>query len=234
MNIMDGLKKALSRRDFMKTTAAGIGITALSELRALGAGPVQEPIVIHRAPIGEAVRCFVLWVGKGESLSYLTYIAGYDGPYFSDPTIHNETTAYFTARATAGGVQGKLFRVGNLTSREAGVAGGFTTVYFNPTPHGNYADPSTFSDGIEISAVEYQHGTDMILKYVPGASIYDSGTLHMIAERKFAGSFEIGDKTYTCGKVGDRMVGYTVFSLNPTDPSVTNSLSHYTASGPAL
>jgi hypothetical protein len=196
--------------------------------------PVEEPIIIHQSPVGETTSSYVARQAKGEVLMYITYIAGYDGPYFSDPTIHNETTAYFTIRYTAGGTSGKLLRVGNLGSREGVVAGGCTTAYFNPTPHGDYSQPDTFSDGIKIGVFEYRPGGQPLTYWKPGAASYDFGINYIIQERTFAGSFTIGGKTYTYGRVGDRASSFQMMSPDPTDPTIIHYIGRSLASGPPL
>jgi hypothetical protein len=83
------------------------------------ARPVQGTI-ITQAPVGEIVTKYVGKIQSTGAAGYFTYIAGYDGPYFSDPTTHNETTAYFTFRVTGGGSNGtNRFRVGTLGSFES-------------------------------------------------------------------------------------------------------------------
>jgi hypothetical protein len=227
----------------MKLRNAIIGINSVVVLIGLSlvvsishslatARPVQGTM-IGQAPVGEIV---LKYVGKtvGGNVGYLTYIAGYDGPYFSDPTTHNETTAYFTFRVTGGGGNGtKIFRVGNLASFESEPGGGIWTTYFNPTPHGNYAMPDTFSDGIMIRTAQYLEGQSVSVWPAPGSTTLLFATVRHDFLQTFAGSFSIGGETYTFGAVGDRSQGHVMVAANPTDPTIRDYIAHTTALAPA-
>jgi hypothetical protein len=187
--------------------------------------PVQGTI-IGQPPVGEIVYKYV---GKtvGGNVGYLMCISGYDGPYFSDPTIHNETTAYFTFRVTGGGGNAtKRFRVGMLGSFESEPGGGIWAAYFNPTPHGNFAMPDTFSDGIKIREAQYLEGQSVGVRLTPEATAPLFSIVYHDFLQTFAGSFSIGDKTYTFGAVGDRCQGYVMVAPSPTDPTVSDYIAH--------
>jgi hypothetical protein len=215
----------------MKTTAVGIGVTALSRLGAEAAEPLQQPIMIFRAPAGETQCVFVTRVGGGATLYYFPYIAGYDGPCFSDATKNDETTAYFTGRVT-GSTPTKVFRVGNV-SGDVRLGGSITTVYFNPTPHGNYAQPDTFTDGIKILEGAFLPGSQNLLKYPTGSNVRDFTIYSQSLRQTFAGTFTFGGKEYLMGMVGDRIQTFALGAPNPADSSVSDIVGRYVSTRPA-
>jgi hypothetical protein len=175
-------------------------------------------------------------VGKIQSTGaagYFTSIAGYDGPYFSDPTTHNETTAYFTFRVSQGGARStKLFKVGNLGSYESEPGGGISTIYFNPVPHGDYTLLDTFSDGIMISVAQFQP-VQTVFEYQSGSNSVQLVMVNGTFVHTFAGSFTVGGNTYTWGSVGKRSARFLMMAPNPTDPTVTDFIGNTTALAPA-
>lgn len=184
---------------------------------------------VAQAPVGEIS---VKYVGKIQSTGaagYFTYIEGYDGPNFSDPTIHNETTAYFTFRVSQGGARSTgRFRVGNLGSFESEPGGGISTVYFNPVPHGNYAMLDTFSDGIMVSVAQFGP-VQTLIEFQSGSNSVQRTVVTGTFLHTFAGSFTLGENTYVWGKVGKRTARFLIMVPNPTDPTVTDFIGHTTA-----
>jgi hypothetical protein len=196
------------------------------------ARPVQDK-PIAQAAVGEIVLKYVGKIQSTGVVGYFTYIAGYDGPYFSDPTIHNETTAHFTLRVSQGGARStKLFRAGNLGSYESEPGGGITTVYFNPVPHGNYAMPDTFSDGTMIGQAQFQPA-QAIFEYQPESNSVQLTMVHGTFLQAFSESFTLGGNTYTWGAVGKRTARFVMMAPNPTDPTVTDLIGNTTALPPA-
>ena len=103
------------------------------------------------APAGQAACYFVgrgyLNPDNGTSItySYFTIISGIPGPLFSGPP--SEGTAFFTGRSDV--LQSTLLP----TNGDVGIivfAPSTFSVYFNPTPVGNWNSPDTFSSGILI------------------------------------------------------------------------------------
>jgi hypothetical protein len=231
MNIMEGLKKALSRRDFMKTTAVGLGVTALSRLGAEAAEPLEQPIMIFRAPEGET-KCVALnKIVGGKTMYYFPYIYGYDGSCFSDATKNDETTAYFTGGVT-GSSTTKAFRMGNVSCdvRSGGVV---FAMYFNPTPHGNYAQPETFFDGIKIVEAVFLPGSQNLIKYPTVGTLREFTLYSHSLMQTYAGIFTFGGKEYTVGSVGDRWQTNMLGAPNPSDTAISDIVGRWISTRPA-
>ncbi|MCC6616875.1 MAG: hypothetical protein IT320_25610 [Anaerolineae bacterium] len=97
---------------------------------------------------------------------YMSYISGVpDDQLFSDPANRSEATARFTFASTA-----------NLTARSVLEtlfvlnAAGSTTIYYNETPNGDFADATTFSSGTPI-AISSERWQNIISVQAPDTAI---------------------------------------------------------------
>jgi hypothetical protein len=189
--------------------------------------PVQGT-VIGQCPVGGIRSKYVLRT-KGGTVGYLTYIAGYDGPYFSDPTKQDETTAYFTLKSTPVVASTGFFRVGYIASYRDQPRGSDATIYFNATPHGNYEDLNTFSDGIKIAESQSESAQTIFKRETGGATGFTFFQAYSTSISTFSGSFTLGDKTYTYSAVGDRYAGYYLAAPNDVDPTIYNIIGYNSA-----
>ena len=87
-------------------------------------------------------RAYLNAVGQGEVIGYFTDIQGVSGALFSGAP--GESTAFFTFRSD-------VFSLTPLPNNgDVGldlVSPGTFSIYFNPTPNGDWSNPDTFSSG---------------------------------------------------------------------------------------
>lgn len=130
----------------------------------------QDAQEVGNAPDGENALEFI---GKIDQVGpaftgygYMSYISGIpDDQLFSDPANRSEATARFTFASTA-----------NLTARSVLEtlfvlnAAGSTTIYYNETPNGDFADATTFSSGTPI-AISSERWQNIISVQAPDTAI---------------------------------------------------------------
>jgi hypothetical protein len=126
---------------------------------------------------------------------YLSMISGLSaGQIFTtaDPAAQNETTALFTFFTDAVTerviVNGRLLII-NRT--------GSTTIYFDDTPDGNFADPDSFRDGSPTVVMDYRQ--QVILDTGESGTFTVANLLTVVS----AEPFEIGGERFQLGKRGD-------------------------------
>lgn len=124
---------------------------------------------------------------------YLTSITGLEGVFNTPvPTMQNQSTALFTffndSMTQRVIVNGNLRIVNRV---------GTTTVYHDTTPDGNFADPTTFQDGLAVQTSAFRH--QVILDVVTG-----NFTTVFVSEVTSVAPFFFNEQTVRLGKVGDR------------------------------
>jgi hypothetical protein len=126
---------------------------------------------------------------------YLSLISGLSAEQIfttADPVAQNETTAlftFFTDAVTERVIVNGRLRIVNRTGR--------TTIYFDDTPDGNFANPDSFRDGTPIVVMDYRQQV-----------ILDTGemgtfTLMNLVTIVSTESFEIGGERFQLAKRGD-------------------------------
>ena len=142
----------------------------------------------------------------GHLFGYLTYINGIseEEPIFSsDP--QNETTALFTfynILTTQRVINNGPFRIVNRI--------GTSTIYLDTTPNQNFSDPASFQDGTPIQTSEL---TQQVV-FNPSTGEFTATLVSTITSVK---QFQLGDHTYTFGKVGEKY-RMTHFGQGTTPP----------------
>jgi hypothetical protein len=109
-----------------------------------------------------------------------------------NPAAQNETTAlftFFTDAVTERVIVNGRLRIINRT--------GTTTIYFDDTPDGNFADPDTFRDGRPIVVTDYRQ--QVILDTGDDGTFTVVNLLTVVSTE----SFEIGGERFRLGKTGD-------------------------------
>lgn len=124
---------------------------------------------------------------------YLSSIAGLEGIFNTPtPTMQNQSTALFTffndSMTQRVIVNGNLRIVNRV---------GTTTVYHDPTPDGNFADPTTFQDGLAVQTSTFRH--QVILDVVTG-----NFTTVFVNEVAYVAPFLFNGQIARLGKVGDK------------------------------
>jgi len=122
---------------------------------------------------------------------YLTFIDGISGvaPIFN-PGPQSETTALFTFfndTVTEAVINNGSIRVINRL--------GTTTIYFNPSANANFANPSSFQNGIPVQTSVLRH--QVVIDTVTG-----SFTTTFVNTITSVDRFRIGSSQFRLGKVG--------------------------------
>lgn len=126
---------------------------------------------------------------------YLTLINGLSADQIfttADPTMQNETTAlftFFTDATTERVIANGRLRIVNRV--------GTTTIYFDDTPDGTFANRDSFNDGIPILTLDYRQ--QVILD--TGDGTFTVVNLLTVVSTE---SFEIGGERFRLGKKGDQ------------------------------
>lgn len=138
-----------------------------------------------------------------QQYGYLSLINGLQASQiFStvDPTLQNESTAhftFFTDAITERVISNGRLRIVNRT--------GTTTIYFNQTPSGTFANRDTFRSGIPVMAMNYrQHVILDVGEAVPGLAGTGTFTVMNLLAVTGAEVFEIGGERYQLGKPADQ------------------------------
>lgn len=161
-------------RAFFRSSAVVVMMTSIAAVvLVLSAGSSPSSVSFaqstnappHRVPIGGIVYNYVGRVyinpatGIGEVAGYFTSIAGIENPFKGAPS---EATAYFTYRSeplTFTALPSDVDTV--ITILNAGR----WHIYFNPNPAGNWADPSSFSQGQLVA--DLNHNALQLVSNVP-------------------------------------------------------------------
>jgi hypothetical protein len=126
---------------------------------------------------------------------YLSLINGLSaGQIFAtpNPAAQNETTAlftFFTDAVTERVIVNGRLRIINRT--------GTTTIYFDETPDGNFANPDSFRDGTPIVVTDYRQ--QVILDTGDDGTFTVMNLLTIVSTEPF----EIGGERFRLGKTGD-------------------------------
>jgi hypothetical protein len=124
---------------------------------------------------------------------YLTSITGLEGVFNTPaPTMQNQSTALFTFFNDS--TTQRVIVNGNLriVNRD-----GTTTVYHDTTPDGNFADPTTFQDGLAVQTSTFRH--QVILDVITG-----NFTTVFVNEVTSVVPFFFNGQIVRLGKVGDK------------------------------
>ena len=155
--------------------------------------PVLIPISEDR-PALEFVGQFIT-NGPGAGVSsqqfgYLSNIRGLGLNQIFTGSTHNETTAMFTFYSQAATVSAIANGVVRIVHRV-----GTTTIYFNPTPAGDFNNPSSFQQGTPILVSNYtqQSVTDLV------SSTFNTAHLNDITATT---PFWLSGVEYQLGQVG--------------------------------
>jgi hypothetical protein len=112
---------------------------------------------------------------------------------FTDPVNHNEATAHFTfastATASARSVIDTIFVLNGT---------GSSTIYYNQSPAGDFADPTTFAEGSPIATTE-ERWQNIISVQAPDTAI--STTLNQLTVTGVT-PFAIDETSYQFGHPG--------------------------------
>jgi hypothetical protein len=126
---------------------------------------------------------------------YLGLISGLNAEQIfttADPALQNETTAlftFFTDAVTERVIANGRLRIVNRTGR--------TTIYFDDTPDGNFANRDSFRDGSPIVVMDYRQ--QVILDTGDDGTFTVMNLLTIVSTE----SFEIGGERFQLGKRGD-------------------------------
>jgi hypothetical protein len=163
--------------------------------------------VIGTPPSGQNAMEFI---GSGRDsgsgimpFGYFTHIDGLpDDLLFSDPSIRTEATARFTFSGAPG--TGSRTMLGTLVA-SSGTAN--VTFFFNPTPSGNFNDPSSFTRGQPVAS--YAVRTRSILHVLVPISAAGPGKALVNAVgdviQTQADPFTLQGRPFVFGKVGLRL-----------------------------
>ena len=137
---------------------------------------------------------------------YLTYLRGFEHLFAKGG--HDEATALFTFFASA--TTTSVVTSGNLRTI---VRTGTTTLYLNLIPHGNFADPKTFRDGMPIQTSSLQQ--QVVVNIPTGA--FRTVNVNTIES---ALPFTLGNRDVRLGTVGEVSTTFLVGQLHsPSPPS---------------
>jgi hypothetical protein len=159
---------------------------------------------------------------NSKQYGYLSFVNGVDDVFSGGP--QNETTAlftFFTEAVTTRVITNGNLRVVNRT--------GTTTVYFDDTPDGNFADPETFRDGTPVLTMSLRQqvildlaeGTFTTVNFntVTSAPAFSVGgeTIRLAKERDQFRTFISGRTNTTGTPAGFVIAGYAV-AVEPAHP----------------
>jgi len=139
---------------------------------------------------------------------YLSYINGIDTVFSGDP--HNETTALFSFYNDTTNTQvinNGPFRVINRV--------GTSTIYLNNTPDGDFANPSSFSNGTPVmtAAIRMQ----VIVDNVAGTF-----TATFVLTITSSEVFNLGNENLHLGRIGQKLRLTFIGRLNTPAPPVAH------------
>ena len=137
---------------------------------------------------------------------YVPYINGLtDEQTFAPGAAQNETTAYFTFFNDSTTLRVVPHGLWRIITRE-----GTSTIYYNAAPHGDFAAPSTFKDGIPVQTSAWRH--QVIFEPAPSGHFFVtfSNTITTSAP------VDVNGSTVRLGKPGDQ---YRIQLVGGPDPN---------------
>lgn len=159
--------------------AAGLVLAQADPLKTAGTIPGAR---IFDHYVGRAIRTASGTVAFG----YFTFLEGIPGPFFAG-TPHSEATAFFTFR-TDPLVFSDISRNGSILF--ATLRAPTYQIYFNPSPHGDWSKPDSFSSGELIATFKRTDGfftCNGNLNLLNTCSSFISGKLASSADFTFHG-----------------------------------------------
>jgi hypothetical protein len=151
---------------------------------------------------------------------YLSLISGLNAEQIfttADPAAQNETTAlftFFTDAVTERVIANGRLRIVNRTGR--------TTIYFDDTPDGNFANPDSFRDGTPIVVMDYRQ--QVILDTGESGTFTVMNLLTIVSTE----SFEIGGKRFQLAKRGDHFRQFYSGAPPTGTPALSGVFAGYT------
>ncbi len=147
--------------------------------------------------------------GQGEVVGYFSDITGISGALFNGTP--GESTAFFTFRSD-------VFSLTPLPGNgDVGldlVSAGTFSVYFNPTPNGNWSNPDTFSSGQLVA--KFTRTQTLFLQIGPVSQ-------HVLTERLASSqSFTFNGNEYNFNRLVPGGITLNEFFSNTGVPGVTN------------
>ncbi len=123
-----------------------------SHPRVIGIADHSHAALPEGRPALEFVGQFINSGASSQQFGYLVRIEGLGlNDMFSSSTTPNETTAFFTFFTQATTLRTIVNGPLRIIERT-----GTTTIYFNSTPAGDFANPSSFQSGTPIQVSDYQ------------------------------------------------------------------------------
>ncbi|MFN8379550.1 MAG: hypothetical protein U0452_12860 [Anaerolineae bacterium] len=166
----------LKRRSILFVSSLGAALmAAILFLTPVSTVRANDPQEVGVAPDGANALEFIGKIDQSgllfQGYGYVTYIAGIpEDQMFTDPINHSEATARFTwasqANLTARSIVDNIFMLN---------AAGSTTIYFNETPAGDFADPASFASGTPI-AVSSERWQNIVNVQAPDTAIATGGS----------------------------------------------------------
>ena len=167
---------------------AAVAVLACTAVAAQD-GPVVIPISEDR-PSLEFVGQFINSGTSSQQYGYLSNIRGLSLNQTFSGSPQNETTAmftFFTQATTRSVLNNGSMRILHRT--------GTTTIYFNPSPAGDFNNPSSFQQGTPISVSNYSQ--QVVFDLVTGS--FTTAHLNDITATT---PFRLGGVQYQLGQVG--------------------------------
>ena len=205
-------------------------IALLASLIALAQGPAEA--AESRGMVGTAVKGVnaVEYIGviqqvgpQFSAIGYLTYVHGLDpADLFTDPVVHDASTARFTFSSSAGIVS--RAQVGTVTQL-GGI--GNMTIYFNELGGADFNDSASFSSGLEIAAFDARY-QNILAVIAPNQGVA-SGTADAV--QRTAHSFVLNGNRLMFGhpQLPQHLTIFGGATRSQADPPV--STTHFAAYG---
>ncbi|MDQ3749896.1 MAG: hypothetical protein M3367_12945 [Acidobacteriota bacterium] len=204
----------------------GIAATTTYSQRSNGGRRLTTPIGdIAFEVVGQVSN---LSPSVSKQYGYLTLVNGLNADQIfntADPTMQNETTArftFFTDAVTERVIANGRLRIVNRT--------GTTTIYYDDTPDGTFADRNSFADGIPVLTLDYRQQVILdtadttftvvnLLKVVSSESFLIHGEqLRLGKSRDSFRQFYSGAPPTGTPALSGVFAGYAV-AIEPTEPN---------------
>lgn len=146
---------------------------------------------------------------------YLSFLNGLSADQIfttADPSVQNETTAlftFFTDATTERVIANGRLRIFNRV--------GTTTIYFDDTPNGTFADRDSFADGVPVLTLNYRQ--QVIVDTGEGGTFTVVNILTVVSTE----TFEIGGERLRLGKARDHFRQF-YSGAPPTGTSALNGV----------
>ena len=137
----------------------------------------------------------------------------------ADPAMQNETTAlftFFTDATTERVITNGRLRIINRT--------GTTTIYFDDTPDGTFANSDSFGDGVPVLTLNYRQ--QVILDTGDESTFTVANLLTVVSTE----SIEIGGERLRLGKVGDHFRQFYSGAPPTGTPALNGAFAGYAVS----